>query len=318
MRKNLYWGLALAGAVMAIGWYVSAQLDKTVVFPICSVAALLMSAYLLSDAERQKVEQRKQEMENLLQRLDALQEALHLADTREENRLNAVAAAIEESRAAVQGTVQDCFAKTVEMEQENRSDRTLRLDAVCEALARQNSDRAEAEAALRSDMSAIASSFENAEAAYREMEIQMEALKQQNIHLQMLTTMIGTTRSDVALLNEVRGFVQEQKAGRKIRLIRDDEHGVVVENLMNSDGVRIEKSMMYQNKKLVFEASFDALGKMQESRSYGENGELSTVVTYDKESRGLPKLRDMADMAMEKLKGKRARNGSKKVDSDPE
>lgn len=143
-------------------------------------------------------------------------------------------------------------------------------------------------------LEAMCGSFENAVAAYQELENRMAALEQQNIHLQQLTTLIGTVRSDIAMINEIRGFVDEQKAGKKVRIVRDDENKVVVENLMNSDGVRIEKSKMYRDKKLVFEAEFNEVGKMVLSRSYDKKGNLDTEVSYAPDDHGKPTIRDVA------------------------
>jgi len=120
------------------------------------------------------------------------------------------------------------------------------------------------------------------------------------ISMQQLTTLIGTVRSDIAVINEIRGFSEEAKLGRKVRIVRDDENKIVVENLMNSDGVRIEKSKMYRDKQLVFEAEFNSMGKMEMSRSYDKNGDLDTEVTYATDDYGRPTLREIAQ---EKISG---------------
>lgn len=143
---------------------------------------------------------------------------------------------------------------------------------------------------MNESLGGVASSFENAVEAYQEMENRMALLEQQNIHLQLLTTAIGTVRADIAAINAVKGFVEEHKAGRKIRIVRDDEHGVVVENLMNSDGIGIEKSKMFRGKQLAFEAEFDSSGKMKLSRSYDKNGGIATEVTYSSNGQIVTKL----------------------------
>lgn len=142
-------------------------------------------------------------------------------------------------------------------------------------------------------LDSLGDSFENAVEAYQEMEKRMAALEQQNVHLQHLTTLIGTVRSDIAAINEIRGFVDEHKAGQKVRIVRDDENRIVVENLMNGDGVRILKSKMYNEKNLIFEAEFNEVGKMILSRSYDKKGDLDTEVTYALENNGQPTLRDV-------------------------
>lgn len=119
----------------------------------------------------------------------------------------------------------------------------------------------------------------NAE-VYNRLSSQIAMLQRQNSHLMMLTTMIGTIRSDIAAINEVKAFKEEHKLGRKIRHVRDDEHGIVIENLMNGDGIRIEKSVMFKNDSLVFEAEFDKSGRMTKSRNYGENTNVYTEITY--------------------------------------
>lgn len=143
-------------------------------------------------------------------------------------------------------------------------------------------------------LDSLGTSFENAVEAYHEMEKRMAALEQQNVHLQHLTTLIGTVRSDIAVINEIRGFVEEHKAGQKVRIVRDDENRIVVENLMNGDGVRILKSKMYNGKNLVFEAEFNEVGKMILSRSYDKKGDLDTEVSYAPNEHGKPTLYDVA------------------------
>lgn len=114
----------------------------------------------------------------------------------------------------------------------------------------------------------------------KNIQTQISILHRQNSHLMMLTTMIGTVRSDIAAINEVRAFKNEHKSGRKVRHVRDDEHGIFIENLMNGDGIRIEKSAMFKNDKLVFEADFDESGRMTRSKNYSENSGTFTEITY--------------------------------------
>ncbi len=114
----------------------------------------------------------------------------------------------------------------------------------------------------------------------KNIQAQISILHRQNSHLMMLTTMIGTVRSDIAAINEVRAFKNEHKSGRKVRHVRDDEHGIFIENLMNGDGIRIEKSAMFKNDKLVFEADFDESGRMTRSKNYSENSGTFTEITY--------------------------------------
>ena len=312
-----------------ISWYVSTLVRNSLVFCVCIVVLAAVSGYLLVLHEKTVMEKENENQHQLINAINSLQsEMVHMLvqmknavveevhdvqDKIESNsatmdriltQLDGAETNLQNALTVQTGTVTNKFDTAIRELSKQNDELKAKTNEIKNAVTINEHARKEDTARTAQNLKGIANSFKNAVEAYQEMERRRASLEQQNVHLQMLTTTIGTVRSDIATINEVKGFVAEAKAGRKIRITRDDENKVVVESLMDSNGVRIEKSKMYRNKQLAFEAIFDSAGKMIMSRSYS-NGELSTEVTYAPENNGYPTIRDMVKEKVSGVFGKK-------------
>ena len=220
---------------------------------------------ILIDGNRITIENAKNSTAKLL---DELKQQIELLATTTQKDIKDFSNKFKEDMSNVQGALAE---KTSEVKE--------KIDQVNQLRKEDKEEYKERMIVLDNNLHNIAHSFANSVEAYQELEMRMVMLEKQNIHLQMLTVLIATVRSDVAAINSVRGFVEEANSGRKIRIVRDDENKIVVENLMDDNGIRIEKSKMYSDDQLVFETEFDTMGRMTVSKSYS-NGELNTEITY--------------------------------------
>lgn len=334
MKKSVFWWILAAAVIIAvIGWYVATIMEQPVIFAVCAIIAALIGGFCMS--QQSKMDSKAQEA--ILQQMMQSDNEMKAAQYQAKNELGS---SVENCAARISQEIADLANQNANenqatQDQVDEAAKALQLDIAAlqvelaavpldimamkdelkqhveAAQTRINNTLKRNEEARQKDTAEIASvldsmdeSFVVAAESYAYMETRMAALERQNATLQYLTTLMGTVRSDIALINEVRGFKKEFEDGRKVRITRDDANGVVVESLMNGDGVRIEKSKMYIKKKLVFDADFDANGRMVASRCYDDDGDVDTEVTYLPDEKGKANTVDkLMQKAISILKG---------------
>ncbi len=296
-------GIIATGIILiTIGWYLSTIFCNNLICFVCIIIVSAASGHMLAVNQRHDKEERensicrlitciesnhaeqidfsKQAADLLARDVQSLSEQIHILISSVSN-LDDLITTSEKHLSALLNDDIVALSNTMESAAHEQSTHLEQLQAKANNIynAISINENARQDSARRI-ISTLNSTAESVSKVHQEIKLRMAALEQQNTHLQMLTTMIGTVRSDIATINEVKGFTAEVNAGRKVRIARDDEHRIVVESLMNSDGTRIEKSKMYREGQLAFEAEFDAVGRMTLSRSYGNSGSSNTEVYY--------------------------------------
>jgi len=317
-KSGFWWALSFLAIIELSGWWVADFLKQPLIFLSCSVIVAIVAGYCMTKVQAAWNQSQADLLEAILHKIDAsaTQTTNSINETRQgvqavtelleavSRKIDAAATetsnSISESRQAIQADLNSLSAQFADVLRKIDASTTATSNNINESkqtlqarIDRLGKDCQTSLNEMDASLEAIGKSFENSVEAYHELEIRMAALEQQNVHLQHLTTLVGTVRSDIAVINEIRGFAKEAKEGRKVRIVRDDENKIVVENLMNSDGIRIERSKMYRNKLLVFEAEFNDAGQMIASNSYDKDGNLDTKVTYAPSDRGRPTLSEV-------------------------